>query len=159
MNRPLSVKALSCANPSLRGRPSVGAKAPARLSPRASPICAFAGAPRREARQTAPGGMAADRVARGREGADQILALDLAGKHRVCGAWACGVDPDTWFCAPGASSLLPLTQPHPSPGRLPRSRRPPTTAPACGRDWSRLHRSSAPIVRCRPGSASRLAPR
>src|SRR6266566_6311699 len=29
--------------------------------------------------------MAADRVARGREGADQILALDLAGGHRVCG--------------------------------------------------------------------------
>ena len=46
------------------------------------------GASRRETHRTAPGGMAADRVARGREGADQILALDLAGRHRICGA--CG---------------------------------------------------------------------
>ena len=43
------------------------------------------GASRRD--RTAPGGMAADRVARGREGADQILALDLAGRHRICGLW------------------------------------------------------------------------
>src|ERR1700693_2405523 len=32
--------------------------------------------------------MAADRVPRRREGAYQILALDLAGRHRICGA--CG---------------------------------------------------------------------
>src|SRR6202049_4902936 len=31
-------------------------------------------------------GVAADRVARGRKDADQILALDPAGKHRFCGA-------------------------------------------------------------------------
>jgi hypothetical protein len=60
---------------------------PARLA--LPPPARSPGAPRREARRIAPGGMAADRVSRGREGANQILALDLAGKYRVCSACRC----------------------------------------------------------------------
>ena len=63
------------------GAPSAGARA-RRTAVLA--LCPRAGAARRSAtryRRSAPRGMAADRMARGRKGADQILALNPAGKH------------------------------------------------------------------------------
>ena len=86
-HRPLSVKALAFGLPKSRGAPSVGAKArPSRSSSRFARLRVRAAHRDDEAHRTAPGRMAADRVAQGREGADQILALDLAGRHRICGA-------------------------------------------------------------------------
>ena len=66
-----------------RGARSSGEKARMSRCPRALPGCVFAWRIATCGRAEEPEGVAADRVARGRERADQILALDLPAEHLV----------------------------------------------------------------------------
>ena len=87
-HQPVTVKELALepagARPGRRSRWREGTNGRAHLALRRA--ARAAGASRLLARRAVARGMAADRMARGRDGADQILALDPAGRHAIADA-------------------------------------------------------------------------